>query len=245
MSCLQSHKSVMLPQTWDKVWHPGSIRGCDCPQYRCPSWGRMGRESSLLIPGLKKRALCIQDLLLSVVRNVVERPGIGTRFFPFPVQWGWSKTGSHLAGFQCLIHNEMEQGRRGPQPNFQWTLQTSLLQGSKQYVPAWRLSFPLHLPGSSSRTWIWRSGWWGERESLQEAVPLLCLSWRWAKQVAELPGYPFHPAPNSRERIIPEKATCARKAWDSQECYQGWQFLLSPFAVERLAVGEREQGTFA
>lgn len=63
----------MLPQTWHKVWHPRAIGVWDCPQYRCPSQGRMGRESSFLIPGLKKKSPVYSK---SMVRNIVGRSGI-------------------------------------------------------------------------------------------------------------------------------------------------------------------------
>lgn len=69
----------MIPQTWDKAWHPKVLQintSLGCSQYRCPSQGRMGREFSLLVPGLKESALCIQDLFSSMARKVVEKPGI-------------------------------------------------------------------------------------------------------------------------------------------------------------------------
>lgn len=85
MSSLPSHSSIMLPQMWDKFWHPEvwqiNMR-LGCSQYRCPSQGRKGRESSLLVPGLKESALCIQDLFSSMARKVVERPGIA-HLLPF------------------------------------------------------------------------------------------------------------------------------------------------------------------
>lgn len=80
--------------------------------------------------------------------------------------------------------------------------------------------------------------------SLQESVPLLSLSWRWAMQVAELPGYLFRPAPSSRERIILEKQHTLEKHGipgsviraDNSFCLllqrSGW-------------LSEKEQGTFA
>lgn len=208
MSSLPSHNSRMLPQTWGKVWQINMSLGCS--QYRCPSQGRMGRESSLLVPGLRESAVCIQDLFL-----INGQKSSGKAWdSPSSSFFQEAKLVPILSGFQWPIHNNVEQGRRGHQPKFSELYRPLSCrdQSSVCQLGGWALLLIFMEAASGHGYDTWSDGENGK------ACRRLCLLQRWHGW-QNLLGIFFCPASNLRERTVMKKAMYAAKPWDSQKHY--------------------------
>lgn len=149
--------------------------------------------------------------------------------FPFPGQWGWSESGSHLAGFWFLIHSEIEQGS-SPQPLFQWTLPTSA-DGVKAVHVSWETDlspvFKAAALGQGHRTQAA-----GESGRPAEALGSSSAGCGDIKHGWQCCLHILFIQHSIQERITMEKATPAGKVWGSWECYQGSHFFLSSSAVD-------------
>lgn len=173
ISSLPSPKSRMLLHMWDKVWHSKVWQintSLGCSQYRCPSQGRMGRDPPFLFQVLRKvysRSVLINGHKSSA--RAWDSPS--SSFFQF------SEAEAELLPIWFSVSHSQQHGagKKRAQPNFQWTPQTSQLQGSKQHVPAWRLSFLLiYMEAASGHGCAaWTDGENGK------ACRRLCLLWRW------------------------------------------------------------------